>query len=430
MFSLPVQLKEIDFRIFLKVRDDAWGNIVTPEEGVKQFGDPELKKFPLSVPFAVLQSGEYLYESSAILWCLGEMSREMKHDTLQQTKVMVWLMKVEEIQSRYQQCRIWGTSPGSDFIDKNGALDRVLKQYESFLLYMESTLSTEDKFLVGCNLSVADLKVASLLEWMESCALVFPAKYDHLKNVSHWMKTMAQVTAKVRSPLLRGPGIPASQSFCNAVSLRRRDYLQIFEIYKYWFGMKVEERRRFWFRSGKDVDDEIREKFLPLYEEARSGSLEHWRYSLKGCVALVILLDQFPRNMFRGTAEMFSTDCLALNITRQCFEFGPKPYDWENANRFERLFLALVYEHQESEIFSKKAVEVLSNLSNNTPQEEADFWERVRVMAKKHLQMIEKFGRLPYRNELLNRPCTEIETQFLNNDMPAFAKSVSGNVDN
>mmetsp|Transcript_11928 Transcript_11928/g.33604 ORF Transcript_11928/g.33604 Transcript_11928/m.33604 type:complete len:455 (-) Transcript_11928:255-1619(-) len=427
-FSLPVVLRNFDTRKFMRLRDDVWAGRTSDEVANEQLGLSDLKTFPHSVPFAVLSSGECLFESTVILWYLGAMAKVNPSEIHPQSKALQFLMQAEELQARYQQCRIWGYAPGTDLIDRNGVLDRVEKQYERFLLNLEAELATGTVYLVGNSLTVADLKVASLMEWMDLVSLVFTVKTDHLPYVTKWMARMAVLIKDVRTPMQRGAKIPASQLFCSAVSLRRSDYLQIIDVHRFWFGVNFEERRNFWFRSGPEVNEEIRTKFQSLYEDARAGKLEHWRYTLRGCVALVLLLDQFPRHMFRGTPQMFSTDDMALAVARQCFEYGPKPYEWECAHRFELLFIGLVYEHQESLECSQMAVTYFTKVTHDRtyPESESDLWKHAILMAENDLDMIQKYGRLPYRNSVLGRSSTPAEQAFLDQKISLGSPSPSG----
>lgn len=203
-------------------------------------------------------------------------------------------------------------------------------------------------------------------------------------------------------------------------------------LYNYWFGQEEAERRLFWFRSGPEVDKEIREKFLDMYNLAKNGKLECWREEARGCVALILLLDQFPRNMFRGTKEMFATDSLALRVAKQCYLVGPVPRYWDRMGRFELLFILLVFEHQENLKYAQLAVEQLEEIkkSGKYPDGEEQFWTNAITMGVHHLKMLENFGRLPYRNAILGRTSTAAEIEFLDSGIPPFAQSVSKNVNN
>lgn len=98
------------------------------------------------------------------------------------------------------------------------------------------------------------------------------------------------------------------------------------EILDFWFGKPDEagygKKRSFWFTKKPKFDQQVRTRFLSDYEQAAFGSLEHWKESPKSCLALIILLDQFPRNMFRGTAQAFATDPQALSAAKYAVANG------------------------------------------------------------------------------------------------------------
>jgi uncharacterized protein (DUF924 family) len=154
-----------------------------------------------------------------------------------------------------------------------------------------------------------------------------------------------------------------------------------------------------WFAQDPAFDAEIRERFLATHEAAAAGRLSAWEATAARALALVIALDQFPRNMFRGTAQAFSTDGLALAAARRAIERGfdqaiPMP---------ERNFFYLPFEHSEKLADQEHCLA----LSEATGDAEAVKW------AKIHLDVIRRFGRFPHRNAALNRVSTPEEIAFL-----------------
>ena len=154
-----------------------------------------------------------------------------------------------------------------------------------------------------------------------------------------------------------------------------------------------------WFAVDLAFDAEIRERFLATHEAAAAGRLSAWEDTAEGVLALVIALDQFPRNMFRGTARAFSTDPLARAVARRAIEHGfdraiPMP---------ERNFFYLPFEHSEN----LADQELCFTLTEATGDAEAVKW------AKIHLDVIRRFGRFPHRNAALSRISTPEEIAFL-----------------
>ncbi len=154
---------------------------------------------------------------------------------------------------------------------------------------------------------------------------------------------------------------------------------------EFWF--RGDAEREEWFRKDPSFDDEIRARFLSLYEEAARGALT-WRDSPRSCLALIVLLDQFPRNMFRDTPRAFATDALALEAAHHAVARG---YD-RGMRPVERQFVYLPYQHAEALEEQLRGCELTAPL--------AEFPETADVYryATAHRDIIQRFGRFPHRN--------------------------------
>jgi uncharacterized protein (DUF924 family) len=165
-------------------------------------------------------------------------------------------------------------------------------------------------------------------------------------------------------------------------------------VLEFWF--RGDAEREEWFRKDPSFDDEIRARFLSLYEEAARGALAAWRASPRACLALIVVLDQFPRNMFRDTARAFATDALALDAARHAVACGH-----DRALRgVERTFVYLPFEHSENLADQERALELFEGNPNFE-------W------ARRHWEIIRRFGRFPHRNAVLGRQSTPAEIEFL-----------------
>jgi uncharacterized protein (DUF924 family) len=153
-----------------------------------------------------------------------------------------------------------------------------------------------------------------------------------------------------------------------------------------------------WFEKDAAFDAEIRDKFLATYEAAAAGKLA-WDDDPEGALALLIVLDQFPRNMFRGSARAFVADPLARAVALRAIERG---FDWKIAVP-ERSFVYLPFEHSESLADQERCV-ALNRASGDA---DALKW------AELHADIIRRFGRFPHRNKLLGRVSTPEEEAFL-----------------
>lgn len=166
------------------------------------------------------------------------------------------------------------------------------------------------------------------------------------------------------------------------------------EVLGFWF----DEHAKDWFVKNAAFDAAIRERFLPVYEDAVAGRIAHWAEEPRSALALVIVLDQFPRNMFRGTARAFATDPDARAIARRILGRG-----WDKGmTQAERLFAYLPFEHSESLEDQDLSCELMKDFDA----------EQLRY-AIRHREIIERFGRFPHRNAILGRQSTPAEIEFL-----------------
>lgn len=173
------------------------------------------------------------------------------------------------------------------------------------------------------------------------------------------------------------------------------------EVLEFWFGRE----RKAWFAKDPAFDAEIRARFLPLYERAAAGGLASWMQEPRSCLALVIVTDQFPRNMFRNSARAFAADALAREAARTIVERG-----WDRGFSVdERTFAYLPFEHSESLEDQQRSCELMQPLG-----------EELYRYAERHREIIERFGRFPHRNAALGRESTAEELDFLGQPGSSF----------
>jgi uncharacterized protein (DUF924 family) len=186
------------------------------------------------------------------------------------------------------------------------------------------------------------------------------------------------------------------------------------QILDFWFGKPDEadygKPRKVWFTKNPEFDQEVRSRFLINYQQAAAGHLDDWKASPLGCLALIILLDQFPRNMFRGQPQTFATDPQALAYAQHTVAQG---FDKELLP-IQRCFVYLPFEHSENLAHQRQAIELFSTLK--------DYPECASGVdyAHRHLKVIERFGRFPHRNEILGRETTPEEAEFLKQPGSSF----------
>ena len=175
------------------------------------------------------------------------------------------------------------------------------------------------------------------------------------------------------------------------------------DIIDFWFAECSKAR---WFESTPEFDLEIEARFRGLYEDATAGELERWRDSADGCLALCLLLDQFPRNLFRGDARAFATDAMALDVASHALARG---FD-QALSPERRLFLYLPFEHSEDLAHQNRCVALIKDLDD----------PRLLDYAVRHQQIVERFGRFPHRNRILGRATTPEEAAFLEQPDSSF----------
>jgi uncharacterized protein (DUF924 family) len=177
------------------------------------------------------------------------------------------------------------------------------------------------------------------------------------------------------------------------------------EVLRFWFGDPQEygARRKCWFEKNAAFDAGIRDRFLALHADIAACRFERWRASVPECLARIVVLDQFSRNLFRDDARAFATDALALEAAREAIARG---FD-RALLPVERQFVYLPFEHCESIEEQQRCCALMASLIGYP--ETADLLE----WAQKHRQVIERFGRFPHRNALLGRASTPEELDYL-----------------
>ena len=202
------------------------------------------------------------------------------------------------------------------------------------------------------------------------------------------------------------------------------DQLRIDAIIEFWFrerqlsAPQIDQRMDIWFGEDEAFDLECKKKFVDDVAAASAGKLDYWADEPRGRLALILLLDQFRRNIFRNTAEAFSKDKAALKL---CVEGAMAKTD-QGLEPIERIFFYMPLQHAESKKGQAKSVELFSKLAEIVSPTYRQTFETVTQFAELHRDIIEQFGRFPHRNELLNRENTPEENEYLSGDTPDFGQ--------
>lgn len=170
------------------------------------------------------------------------------------------------------------------------------------------------------------------------------------------------------------------------------------DILSFWFD---EIQPAQWFQINPDFDETVRERFTDAYEKASMGIFDDWKTDSDGCLALCLLMDQFPRNMFRGKPRAFATDPKALVIAKFALAKG---FDQVLAP-IKRRFIYLPFEHSENLNDQRKSVELFEKIKKDDPMG-YDY-------AQRRLKVIEQYGRFPHRNKILGRDNSPEEEVYL-----------------
>lgn len=205
------------------------------------------------------------------------------------------------------------------------------------------------------------------------------------------------------------------------------DLIRIDAILTFWFKEKelsapqIDARLDVWFGDDPDFDAAIKREFADDVERASDGELKHWARDPRGRLALILLLDQFRRNIYRGKPEAFEKDKSALKLTIQ----GATAKMDQELSPVEKLFFYMPLQHSESLKVQKKSCEIYRHLARTVSATYKETFETAAQFAELHADIIEKFGRFPHRNRMLGRENTPEEEEYLAGDAPSFGQGDS-----
>ena len=202
------------------------------------------------------------------------------------------------------------------------------------------------------------------------------------------------------------------------------DERRIDEILSFWFreqelaAPQIDRRMDTWFGADPVFDQEIEREFADDVDMACKGQLNHWADEPRGRLALIILIDQFRRNMYRNTEKAFSMDKLALKL---CVEGAMERKD-KGLTPIQKVFFYMPLQHAESARVQAKSVELFTRLAELVSPTYQETFLTIAQFAELHRDIIEQFGRFPHRNKLLGRENTPEEDEYLAGDSPDFGQ--------
>lgn len=195
-------------------------------------------------------------------------------------------------------------------------------------------------------------------------------------------------------------------------------------IHDFWFSAaeldapQIDSRMERWFGTDPALDTRIRDEFGDLVDQAIAGKLDHWAKTPEGRLALILLLDQFCRNIHRGTARAFAGDKRALKL---CVE-GSINNDYRCLTPVQRVFFFMPLQHAESLGVQDKSVRIYNALAEGVSDTLRETFLTFAQFAELHRDIVAQFGRFPHRNRHLGRANTSEEAAFLAADGPAFGQ--------
>ncbi len=202
------------------------------------------------------------------------------------------------------------------------------------------------------------------------------------------------------------------------------DQIRIDAILSFWFmeqqlsAPQIDGRMDTWFGEDPVFDEEIAKEFSGDVEKASEGKLDHWAHEPRGRLALILLLDQFRRNIYRNTPQAFEMDKAALKL---CVEGAMDKKD-KGLAPIHRVFFYMPLQHAESRKVQAKSREIYRRLAEAVSPTYKETFETVAQFAELHADIVEQFGRFPHRNKMLNRENTAEEEKYLAGDSPDFGQ--------
>lgn len=199
---------------------------------------------------------------------------------------------------------------------------------------------------------------------------------------------------------------------------------QIQDVLDFWFSVSdldsptLDSRMDRWFGSDADLDTAIVERFGDLVQQASEGELDSWAKTPEGRLALIILLDQFRRNIYRGKPEAFAKDDRALKM---CVE-GTMSGVHNHLSSEQRIFFFMPLQHSESLKIQEKSVSIYNALADSVSGTLKETFATCAHFAELHRDIIAEFGRFPHRNKIVGREDTGEESAYLSGNAPSFGQ--------
>jgi uncharacterized protein (DUF924 family) len=199
------------------------------------------------------------------------------------------------------------------------------------------------------------------------------------------------------------------------------------QVHEFWFAdaaddpAKAHRRTAFWFHAGRDIDETIADRFASTLAAAGDGRLSDWESRPRACLALIVVLDQCPRNIYRGSASAYRYDARALALARRGVAAG----QLRALTPIEQAFFLMPFQHCEDLRGQREGFALFKGIADEVPPDWHTVMDRVLHYARLHLEIVERFGRFPHRNAVLGRPSTAAELEYLATNGESFGQSAT-----
>jgi len=170
------------------------------------------------------------------------------------------------------------------------------------------------------------------------------------------------------------------------------------QLNEFWFSERV---TKLWYHSTPEFDAEVEQQFSAMYQAACDGRLDDWQATAQGCLALILLFDQYPLNVFRNDKKSFATASNAIKTAEQCINKGFN----QTLTKAQQSFTAIPFMHSENNEHQALSVKLYKNISVDNLK-----------YARHHFEIVEKFGRFPHRNKILGRESSPEEIAYLTSE--------------
>jgi glutathione S-transferase len=291
--------------------------------------------------------------------------------------------------------------------------ERAIQRFPEVWRVVDDALAKRGPYLLGDRFTACDIFAFMLARW-SGPADDLCQQFSSLATCVHLVDSRPAIERAMRhhQPVTAAPGDETGQGSAthgasSAAVRESSEELALPEaVLDFWFR---DQHRPLWFNGPAWFDDEIRRRFEPTVQAALEGRLVHWRRAATSAMALIVVLDQFPRNLYRGTPRAYAGDAMAVVAAEMAVSSG---FDRDLPGAM-RMFLYMPFHHSEDLAHQDRSVALYQQLRDEARDIAPDELQEQLEYASRYRETIRRFGRFPHRNDTLGRHSTAEELQFL-----------------